>query len=147
MKKLKSKKQNNASLKAMLGTIAIFLVSIGIFVAVDALFPFRRHMGPGGGMQNEVFISIFSLISFLSTAILLLSVYLIFIYLKDYLELRSGFTLGVLAAVVSFMLFAISSNPILQSYLGLYGGPSLFSLIPYFFAAISLGVLAWVSSK
>jgi hypothetical protein len=78
---------------------------------------------------------------------LALSIYLTFVYLKDYLELRSKFTFGILMAVIAFMMFAITSTPLLHWFLGIYGRPGMFSMVPYVFATISLAILAWVSSR
>ncbi len=83
----------------------------------------------------------------LSTIMVLLSLYLLFTYIKDYLQLRTKFTIGLIVSIFSFMLFAISANPILHVFLGVYGGRGIFSVVPYLFATISLAVLVWVSSK
>ena len=83
----------------------------------------------------------------LSLMMLVMSFYLLFIYLKDYLQLKSKFTMGLIVAVFSFMLFAFAANPLLHMFLGVYGGQGLFPLIPYLFATLSLAILVWVSSK
>ncbi|MBN2122293.1 hypothetical protein JW721_04545 [Candidatus Micrarchaeota archaeon] len=131
--------------KAAAGTILIVALSIGIFLAADALFPFR-----GLGDRREVMElmqSFFTITTILSSAMFLVSVYLLYIYLKDYLELRSGFTLGILLAVASFLLFSITSNPILHMVFGIFGKEGIFSIIPMIFATLSLIILAWVSSR
>jgi len=139
------KKENNVELKAIGGTLLAVFLSIAIFVVVDFVLPFR-HLGSRGEfieLANNIFL-IHTSISFL---MIILSVYLLFTYLKDYLELKSKFTVGILLAVFSFMLFAIAANPMLHMFLGVYGGKGLFQLIPYIFATIALGMLVWVSSR
>ena len=148
MEKRKEKSENpknNFGSRAAIGTLLIIVFAIGLFILADILFPFRgwesreemRHL-----MQWQFNISLL-----LSSVMLLVSVYLVFIYLKDYLELKSRFTFGVLLALISFMLFAISWNPLLMSLFGIYGKPGIYSMIPMAFATISLVILAWVSSR
>lgn len=140
-----AKKKNNPALKAAIGTFIIVFLSIAVFLIADTMFRFREFGSREefrNLMENQMLLS-----TFISFAMLVLSVYLIFIYLKDYLELKKSFTLGILLAVVSFMLFAMSSNPILHWFLGIYGKNGLFMLIPPLFATISLAILAWISSK
>ncbi|MBU0527418.1 hypothetical protein KKE92_02970 [Candidatus Micrarchaeota archaeon] len=139
------KKENNITLKAIIGTMLAVFLSISIFIVVDFVVPFRQ-LGPRDGpmeLANDIFLA-HTAISFLMIA---LSVYLLFTYLKDYLELKSRFTIGVLLAVFSFMLFAIAANPPLHMFLGVYGGRGLFQLVPYVFATIALAILVWVSSR
>jgi hypothetical protein len=139
-------KRNDFTLKAMAGAILALLLAVGVFLAVDAAFPVRQW-GPPNPPGQDLMQNVFLLQMGLSTAMILLSLYLLFTYLKDYLQLKSGFTLGIIFAVFSLMLFAISANPALHIFLGVYGGRGLFTLVPYLFATISLAVLVWVSSK
>ncbi|MBD3398633.1 hypothetical protein GF412_05330 [Candidatus Micrarchaeota archaeon] len=139
------KPKNNYGFKAAGFTLLIVVLCIGIFFVADALVPVRGwHNKEELRVLRESYLYIMSSIS---SIMFLISAYLVFIYLKDYLVLRSRFTLGILLAVVSFMLFAISSNPLLHVFLGVFGKLGLFSIIPMLFATISLGILAWVSSK
>ncbi len=144
-KEAKKNGKNNYTAKAAGLTLLIVAFCVGIFLVANILTPFR-------GLENreefkEIMKSYMYIDMGLSTIMLIVSLYLIFVYLKDYLELRSSFTLGVLLAVVSFMLFAISANPLLHMMLGIFEKEGLFSIIPLIFATISLVMLAWVSSK
>ena len=121
------------------------LLALGIFVVFDSAMPFR-HLGSRAEVA-ELLQNIFLLHIGLSTAMILLSLYLLFTYLKDYLQLKSKFTLGLLIVVFSFMLFAISTNPALHIFLGVYGSKGLFNMVPYVFATVALAVLVWISSK
>ena len=137
--------KNNFGNKAAIGTLLIIIFAIGIFVMADILFPFR-----GWESREEMHQLMqwgFNISILISSVMLLVSIYLVFIYLKDYLELRSSFTLGVLLALISFMLFAISWNPLLMSLFGIWGKPGVYSMIPMTFATISLLILAWISSR
>ncbi len=145
-KKKEGKKngKNNYTVKAAGLTLLIVAFCIGIFLIANVLTPFQGL--EKRGEFKEIMKSYMYIDMGLSTIMLIVSLYLIFVYLKDYLELKSSFTLGVLLAVVSFMLFAISANPLLHMMLGI-GKEGLFSIIPLVFATISLVMLAWVSSK
>jgi len=146
-------------LKAGIGTLLIVLFSVGILLAANMMFAFRdidERIGPRDQCQPrpapgevaprspDLF---FMIGAVASTLMLLLSVYLVYTYLKDYMELKSAFTLGVLSAVVAFMLFALTANPMLHSFFGVYGRFGVMQIIPYVFATVSLAILAWVSSK
>jgi hypothetical protein len=139
------KKENNLTFKALAGTLLALLIALGSFILVDASFPVRHwepHYRAAELMQNIFFVH-----AAISTLMLLFSLYLLFIYFRDYLQLKSRFTLGLLIAVFSFMLFAITANPLLHLFFGVYGNRGIFMLIPYVFATISLALLVWVSSK
>ncbi len=141
-------KVNNLTIKALAGTALALMFAVAIFLIADAIMPFRE-MGhrPGAAEGNEVMPYIFTAHTFILTVMLLLSLYLLFTYLKDYLQLKSRFTLGILSAVFSFMLFALTANPLLMVFFGVYGDRGPFQLIPYLFATIALAILGWVSSE
>ncbi|MEW6722834.1 MAG: hypothetical protein AB1324_06230 [Candidatus Micrarchaeota archaeon] len=152
--------KNDHTLKAAAGTVLLVLLAVGMFLVADALAPFRKMPPPPPenesapqffvivrGDTDNVMPSFFLVHTFLSISMLGFSLYLLFIYLKDYLQLKSRFTLGILVAIFSFMLFAITANPLLMVFLGVYGGRGVFSLIPYVFATLALAMLVWVSSK
>ncbi len=153
------KGKNNVALKAAAGTVLIVLLSMGILFAANMAFAFRdidERIGPReecqpmpapGEMAPHEPDLFFTLGTITSSLMLLLSIYLVYTYLKDYMELKSGFTLGVLSAVVAFMLFALTANPMLHFFFGVYGRFGVMQIIPYVFATVSLAILAWVSSK
>lgn len=142
----KRREENNSTFRAFGWTILAVLFAIAIFIIVDAAFPVRQWGPPDPGAV-DIMQYLFPVHLAISSLMLLFSLYLLFTYIKDYLQLKSRFTLGLLIAVFSFMLFAISANPVLHVFLGVYGNKGLFSLIPYLFATISLAILVWVSSK
>jgi hypothetical protein len=159
METKKEKGKNNLALKAAAGTVLIILLAVGILLAANMAFAFRdidERIGPPqeglpmpapGEMAPHSPDLFFTAGAVTSSLMLLLSIYLVYTYLKDYLELKSHFTLGVLSAVIAFMLFAITANPLLHFFLGVYGRFGVMQIIPYVFATISLAILAWVSSK
>ncbi len=143
MKKEKNnpKKNGNYVLFAIIGTIAIVAVSVLFLLMANMVAP-SRH---GEEFMDLQFL--FTISSLLSLSMFVLSIYLIFIYLKDYLELKSKFTLGILFMMIALMLFALTSMPLVHNLFGVFGKPGFFSIIPYIFATISLAILAWLSSK
>lgn len=147
---MEKRKENNLTLKALCGAVLALIIALGILLAANAAMPFRQFE-PGGVPPREappdVFRGVFLASAVLSTLMLVLSFYLFFIYLKDYLQLKSGFTIGLMIAIFSFMLFAVTANPFLHVFLGVYGRNGLFQSVLYLFATISLAVLVYVSSK
>jgi hypothetical protein len=146
--------KNDMTLKALGGTMLAVLLSVVLLMAANLAMPFRQ-LEPGTGPSGEPPVDlhegppqeVFLIHAALSFAMLLLSLYLFFIYLKDYLLLKSSFTLGLMLAIFSFMLFAVTANPLLHMFFGVYGRGGIFPLIPYLFATTSLAILVYVSSK
>jgi len=133
----KPEKKNGFSARALLWTAAILAAAMISLVVFDTLVPFRR------GMMMDL-IPVIESLSFL---IIAFSAVLIYTYIKDYLELRSSFTLALLLAIVAFLMFGISSNPMVHLFFGAYGRPGFFSFMPYLFAALALGILVWISRE
>jgi len=145
MAEKKTIKKNNTTVKSVIGTMLILVLSIAVFVIADMLFSFKNFSS-----REEAMVAIgkyLGISTIVTLAMLVLSVYLTYIYLKDYLELKSRFTLGILLAIISFMMFSITSNPFFHMMFGVPGKDGIFELIPLLFATISLGILAWISSR
>lgn len=142
MKKERNKKNNDLTLKAMLGALAFLVSSIIILILANSIMPFSRFDKSPMIMQNYAVVK--GVISILTLA---LSMYLTFIYLKVYLEVKSKFALGILVSVFAFTLFALVSNPFIHLFIQLGRGSMFLSIIPMIFATIGMATLAWVSSK
>ena len=143
--KEKGKEGNKLALKAAAGTVLLVLLAVAIYIVADMAVSFRHidSRAEARGIMEQQFL----LMVIISLVMFLLSIYLMYIYLKDYLALKSGFTLGLLLLMFSFMMFSIGMNPWLQLLLGVYGRVGLFSFIPFGLATLSLVILAWISSK
>ena len=136
-KKAENKKNWNGA-KAFVCTLLILAGAVFTLIFYDMLMPFKR---------GEIF-DFFMLHAGLSLFIIICSIWLTYTYLKDYMELKSNFTLALLFATISFMLFGLSSNPLLHMFFGLgRGPPGPSSTVPLFFAAIAMGILVWISNK
>ena len=145
MAKKEIKKENNTAVKAAVGTLIILILAMAIFFIINMAIPFR-DFGSRGEVR-EIMMHSMMITSLISSIMLVLSIYMIYIYLKNYLELKSKFTLGILLAVISFMFFALTSNPMFHMIFGMFGKDGIFTLIPLMFATISLAILAWISSR
>lgn len=75
-----------------------------------------------------------------------LCIYLLYVYVKDYLRLRATFTLGIIAFLFSFLLYALSSFSLVRILLGPYGVASSLSFVPMLFSAIGLLIFAKLSN-
>lgn len=138
-------KGNNLAFKAGAGTVLLVLAAVAAYMVADVALSFK-HIDTRAEARM-IMEQQFVLTSLISLLMFLFSIYLIYIYLKDYLALRSGFTLGLLLMMFSFMMFSIGINPLLQLFFGVYGKTGLFSFIPIGLATLSLAILAWISSR
>ncbi|MFA6489834.1 MAG: hypothetical protein WCT52_04075 [Candidatus Micrarchaeia archaeon] len=148
-------KQNvkNGAAKAAVFTLALIAAAIGIIAISSLLLPdigraFRG--GPGHfPPENEIAflednMALRSGLSALNVAIV---VYLLYVYVKDYVVLRTNFTLGIIAVLFSFLLYAFTSSPLMRLVLGQYGIASGISFVPMFFSAIGLLIFAKVGNE
>jgi tellurite resistance protein TehA-like permease len=93
--------------------------------------------GQGDSMQLK------TAISFINIGLI---IPLLFIYAGIYRNLRSSFTLGLLAVIFALGMYAVTSNPLLVSLMG--GHPNdigLFQIIPDLCTTIALVILIRIS--
>lgn len=83
----------------------------------------------------------------LSAVNIVLVIYLLYVYVKDYLRYKSAFAFGIVAFLFSFLLYALSSLPLVHSFLGFRGLSSVFSFIPLLFSAVGLVIFAKLSNE
>jgi len=77
----------------------------------------------------------------------ILVIYLLFTYVKDYLSLKTSFTLGLVAFLFSFLLYALASFPLMRVVLGPLGMASMLSFVPMLFSAVGLLIFAKLSNE
>ena len=167
----KTEKRNgkeNLNALAALYTAALIVAALAIFVLPSFLVPMPSAMSPDFGAEQHITPSSpppepsGQSVSFLGMSIdmqdyflmrLLLSVlnvalvvYLVFVYVKDYLKLRTAFTLGIVAFLFSFLLYALSTIP-LHNLLGHYSIANIFSFVPMLFSALGLLIFAKISNE
>jgi len=151
----------NVGVLAVLYTLGILAVALGVIFVSPFLPPSVgvhvpdapgsiQAMQPGGDgfpPSNRLFEDSFIIRLVLSALNVVLVIYLLFVYIKDYLRLKSRFTLGIIAFLASFLLYALSTMPILHLFIGRFGIAGVFSFIPMLFTAIGLIILAKLSNE
>ncbi len=147
--KRKNENGQNRAGPAALYTVALIAVALGVLALSSLLLPhFERELrAPPGSPSFPPDIGDYPLVRFALSAVnILLVVYLLFIHVRDYLRLKSSFTLGLVIFLFSFLLYALSSFPVLHMLLGEGGRAEFLSFVPMIFTTIGLLVFAKLSS-
>jgi len=152
--KNEKKNTNGSGMRAILYTAGLLVAALAIIILSSLLIP---SCGPGmrcGGGQGappeEIGLAIensFALRSTLSLFNVAIVIYLLYIHVKDYLRLRSTFTLGLIAFLFSFLMYAIATVPSMHALLGPYGRAAMISFVPMLFSAIGLLIFAKLSNE
>ncbi len=139
-------------------TLAMIVIAIGV-VSAPSNFSMQppRDMQEGtqliGGKQphevvrsNMLLANIKALIT-LGNLILLLC--LLFIYAKNYGQIKSQFAMGLIAFIVLLIMQALTSNPFVPAMWGIRRMPilGLFAIVPDVFEFVALSVLLYISLK
>ncbi|MDD5317440.1 MAG: hypothetical protein PHF51_01760 [Candidatus ainarchaeum sp.] len=143
--------------RAAVYTLALILAAFAVMSASSFLLPglgardwggagARGSTPPFGAPQPELG-DFFTLRLALSVLNVVLVVYLLFVYVKDYLRLKSSFTLGLVAFLFSFLMYALSSLPVVHMLLGPFGIANVFSFVPMLFSAIGLVIFVKLSNE
>ena len=88
-----------------------------------------------------------ALIATVSALNVVLAIYLLFTYVRNYLNIRANFTLGIVAFLFSFLLYALLSFPLIHTALGPYGIASTLPFVPMLFSAIGLLIFARIGNE
>jgi hypothetical protein len=84
----------------------------------------------------------------ISTMNMTIAIILIGLYVKLYMEMKSDFTLGLIVLNGALLMYAITSNPVIQIVLGFRSiGLGPFVLIPDAFATVAMCILLYLSLK
>lgn len=157
-KKTKSGSANFGS-KALLYTAGLIALALAILLFSSyflprvqfiesmregAIAPFPRPINPALGAELGSF---FALRIVLSGINILLLVYLLHVYVKDYVQLRTSFALGLVAFLFSFLIYALASFPPIHFLSGIRGASAVFSFIPLLFSALGLVIFAKLSNE
>ncbi len=145
--------------KAMLYTASLIAAALAILILSTFVLPrlqfvedmreglFSPWAGPQAMAEIQAQLgSFFFLRLLLSAANIALLVYLLYLYVKDWLQLRTSFALGLVAFLFSFLLYALSTFPPLR-LLSPFRGPDIFSFVPLLFSAIGLLIFVKLSSE
>jgi hypothetical protein len=160
-----NKKQRVLIILAIILIIGTIGASIGYFFTDSLKNPiFRRDLDKdfGGsfnrtppeelkgeidrGKENfEVYVSLKSAITLINIVI---AVILIAMYIKIYRDVKSDFTIGLIVVMFALLLYAITSNPFIQSLFSFRGfGMGPFIMLPDIFTTVALSVLLYLSLK
>ena len=153
--KVKVKKNaNGIGGRAILYTACLVVAALAIIIMSSVLIPsFGPGMRPGGSFgvaPEEVGRALDSSLDMrfvLSIFNVILVIYLLYIHIKDYLRLKSTFTLGLVAFLASFLMYAVATVPTLHLMLGPYGRAAMISFVPMLFSAIGLLIFARLSNE
>ena len=143
---------------AIIYTAGLVVAALAIIAASSFLIP---SFGPGmrGGMMGSGYgapppeevgralDSFTDMRSVLAVFNIIIVIYLLYIHIKDYLRLKSTFTLGLVAFLASFLMYAISTLPEMHLLLGSYGRAAMISFVPMMFSAIGLLIFAKLSNE
>jgi hypothetical protein len=93
----------------------------------------------------ELFYKVKTMLSTINATLLVL---LLATYIDIYRKLKSEFTLGLILFSLILLLYAVSSNPLLQQFLGYWGiGLGPFAMLPDLFTTFALVVLLYLTMK
>ena len=125
--------------------IALALLALSLPVLAFA----QLGGGPGQGMRMRGdFEWYYTLKGVLSTVNLVLLVVLLLLYLGVYSDTHSEFALGLIVFALAMMIYAITSNPWLQSGFGFRGsGLGPFAFFPDLFTLVALVVLLFFALR
>ena len=93
----------------------------------------------------ELFYTIKTVLSTINTTLL---VFLLITYVDIYKKLKSEFTIGLIIFSMILLLYALVSNPLMQSIFGFRGiGLGPFAMLPDLFTCLALAVLLYLTMK
>ena len=137
--------------KAWIVFAALIAVALLIaFLGINYLEPSRPPFGPRpsyppppGDLQLYYTVRVV-----LSTINATLLIFLFSAYLGMYRKMKSDFTLGLMVFSMTLLLYALSSNPLVQRPFGFHAfGLGPFAMLPDLFTCVALGVLLYLTFR
>lgn len=126
-------------------SLAVAAVAILLAIAVTYLFA-QFYVGARLDRQPELAF-LLSAKLFVSTFTVVVLLALVATYVSIYRDIPNQFTLSLLLFCLALLLYALTSNPLVQIYLGFRGGVQLglFTFLPDVFAALAVVALLYQS--
>ena len=127
----------------LLMVIATIAAVIGLYLGSIFIPPPQQIPPPEPTEGSRFFLLIKTIVSFVNLALI---VFLLIAYLSIYRKMKTQFTLGLILVMISFLLYALTSNPLLQMSFGYFAvalGP--FAMIPDIFTTFALIVLIFIT--
>ncbi len=144
--KEKSRKVGKKGRSCLVETI-VLLFGVGITVTIlSILLSTAFPPGPRRGMSfvQELLI----LKTIISSVNVILLSFLIYTYLSLYKEIKSKFSLGLIAMAIALFAQSITTNPLFVMFFNFKGtGLGPFTIIPSFFTLIAAILLIYLSRK
>jgi hypothetical protein len=126
--------------------IAVIVAVIGLVLANFMLLP--PHTAPPpipepDRFLMDIYLKVKTMVS-LVNVVLIIS--LISIYYDIYHQVKSQFTMGLIIVMLVLLMYALTSNPIVQVLFGYQAqGLGPFAMIPDIFTTFALGLLLYIS--
>ena len=93
----------------------------------------------------ELFYKVRTILSSINASLL---IFLLFSYVDMYSKMKSEFTIGLIVFSMTLLLYALTSNPLLQTVFGYHAfGLGPFAMLPDMFTTIALIVLSYLTMK
>ena len=139
------KDTRNAIIVLMIVVAAIVGAVFGNLMAVQ----FDREDPPDReDIEKDDFTIYRTMAAAVATVNLVIALVLILLYMEVYRDVKSDFTVGLILVMMSFMLYALFSNPLIHSVFGFRAfGLGPFAIIPNIFAMIAMSTLLYLSLK
>ena len=139
---------NNRKLAVILPVVAIAIVVavIGLVLASLALPPPEIAPPPipqPDRVLMDFFLKVKTMVSLVNIVFI---ISLMLIYRGIYRQVKSQFTLGLIVVMLVLLMYALTSNPLIQILFGYQAqGLGPFAMIPDIFATFGLGLLLYIS--
>ena len=139
---------NNKKLTVLLPVVAIAIVVavIGLVLA-SLLLPPPEIAPPPIPQPDRVLMDFFLKVkTMVSLVNIVFIISLMLIYRGIYRQVKSQFTLGLIVVMLVLLMYALTSNPLIQILFGYHAqGLGPFAMIPDIFATFGLGLLLYIS--
>jgi hypothetical protein len=143
-----SDEMNNRNVTVILPVvvIAIVVATIGLVLA-SLILPPPETVPPPIPQPDRVLMDIFLKVkTMISLVNIVLILALTIIYTEIYRQVKSQFTLGLIVVMLVLLMYALTSNPLIQILFGYHAqGLGPFAMIPDIFTTFALGLLLYIS--
>ena len=156
VKNQEASRSSNAWLP-VLYTALLVVAAVAVMLFSSALLPHFGLQRRGGGLpgvpqelqpNQSLFAGDYPLVRLvLSITNLVLVTYLIYVYTKNYLQLKTPFALGLVAFLFSFLLYSIATLPLFHMLLEEGNRTAFTSFVPMLFSAIALLIFVKLSNE
>ena len=136
----------------VIAVLGILLISI-VVILPDLYRPFDRNyfdrdIFPEPPPWNILFPYLFTAKIVLSSVNIILLTIVLVTYLEIYYKTKSQFSLGLVIFAIALLLYALTSNPLIQGVVGFrLSGLGPFTMLPDLFTCIASAILLYLSRQ